>query len=137
MKFTDYKKTDIGSCKVGDLEPVFQHMDSSAPEIWVSMSEVIYITLRENPEFSKISDNALGLCATKLVYQLATDFGGQAFYLPKGVRPMVEAKNSAIVAEFTGHNSKELARKHGVTEMRVRQILAAHRAKGLNTAHQN
>ena len=137
MKFTDYQPIDISACRADELAPISKHMDASAPEIWINLAEMFYLTLRANPELAGVSDDALGLCATQAVYQMATDFGGYGVYLPKGVKPRQAEKSKAIAAEFTGHNSQALAKKYGITDMRVRQILAVHRANVGKPAHQD
>lgn len=137
MKFTDYQPIEISAFRADEIAPISKHMDASAPEIWISLAEMFYLRLRANPELAGVSDDALGLCATQAVYQMATDFGGYGVYLPKGVKPKQAEKNKAIAAEFTGHNSQALAKKYGITDMRVRQILAVHRANVGKPAYQD
>jgi Mor family transcriptional regulator len=42
---------------------------------------------------------------------------------------MLAARDELIWREFNGRNYAELARRHGLTEMRVRQIVAEQRAR--------
>lgn len=51
-------------------------------------------------------------------------WGGQQLYVPKGVG----IRNAKIVAEFTGDNHEDLARRHGITVRTVYDILAIDRA---------
>lgn len=81
MKFTDYQPIDISACRADEIAPISKHMDASAPEIWISLAEMLYLTLRANPALAGVSDDALGLCATQALYQIAMDFGGDTVYL--------------------------------------------------------
>ena len=55
---------------------------------------------------------------------LCTEMGGAAIYLAKGVAVHLSARDRKMCSEFRG-DYKVLARKHGLTEMRVRQIVDA------------
>lgn len=57
--------------------------------------------------------------------RLSEHIGGIAFYFPK-LDTMLRAKrNARIKKEFTGANHKELARKYGLTERWIREIVDA------------
>jgi Mor family transcriptional regulator len=129
MQFTDFKPLDISLTKADELATVALALDSAAPEAWVTVAELAYLVLRASPDLAKVTPTALGLCAAQISYQIAHEIGGQPLYFPKGLRPVKEEKAKAIVAGFTGDNTQELARKHGITGMRVRQILNAHTAR--------
>jgi len=69
----------------------------------------------------------LQVWATQALMQLqhlATQKGGVAVYLAKGVSVHLSARDRLMCAEFRG-DYKLLARKYGLTEMRVRQIVDA------------
>ena len=71
----------------------------------------------------------LARLALALTLGLAQDFGGQPLYIPVGAALMSAAKTRRIVAALCSGNSyAAVARRHGVTERRVRQIEAAWRA---------
>ena len=55
---------------------------------------------------------------------LANQKGGVAVYLAKGVTVHLSARDRKMCAEFRG-DYKTLARRHNLTEMRVRQIVDA------------
>jgi hypothetical protein len=55
---------------------------------------------------------------------LCSEMGGAAIYLAKGVAVHLSARDRLMCAEFRG-DYKALARKNGLTEMRVRQIVDA------------
>ncbi len=66
--------------------------------------------------------------ATMVMMQLqylADVMGGEAIYMAKGVAIHISARDRKMFSEFKGNNHKELARKHGISVMRVRQIVGA------------
>ena len=67
--------------------------------------------------------------ALEQLQYLAQHMGGGGFYLAKGVAAMWAARDEQMWREFSGRNYAELARRHGLTEMRVRQIVAEQRAR--------
>lgn len=64
----------------------------------------------------------LAQLALEQLQYLSGHMGGGGFYLAKGVAAMLAARDELIWREFNGRNYAELARAHGLTEMRVRQI---------------
>lgn len=62
--------------------------------------------------------------ASEVCDELAGEWGGFVVYVPRALL-LMDARNKRICAEFNGKNLRELARKHDLGEMRVRQILQA------------
>lgn len=56
------------------------------------------------------------------VAHAAREIGGRQIYLAK-LAAELAPRDRAIFAEFNGRNHAQLAKKYGLTEMRVRQIL--------------
>ena len=53
------------------------------------------------------------------------EWGGiGSLYIPKGAARKFRNRNAEIWARFTGNNYAELGRRYGLTEMRIRQIIA-------------
>lgn len=48
---------------------------------------------------------------------------GQSLYIPSGANAKTRNRDQQIIAEFNGRNHAELAHKHGISTMRIRQIL--------------
>lgn len=132
MNYADFTPVKAQELNASDLHAVQEAMDPLAPEIWVELAEILYIPLRANPALASVPDEGLAVCVVHAIYQMATELGGNAVYIPKGVKPASGQKKRAIAAQFKGHNHAELALAHGVTQTRVRQILAeqAAAAKG-------
>lgn len=69
------------------------------------------------------SDEAMQI-AVECSEEVRANWGGGHIYVPKGVVEAFRGRNHEIWNEFDGSNYKELARKHDLTEMRIRQIIA-------------
>lgn len=132
MNYADFTPVKTQELNASDLHAVQEAMDPSAPEIWVELAEILYLPLRAAPALASVPDEGLAVCVVHAIYQMATELGGNAVYIPKGVKLASGQKKRAIAAQFKGHNHAELALAHGVTQTRVRQILAeqAAAAKG-------
>ncbi len=124
MNYADFKPVKAHQFNASDLHPVHEAMDPSAPEIWVELAEIMYLALRAAPALASVPDEGLAVGVVHAIYQMATELGGDSVYIPKGTKPVTDQKKRAIAAAFKGHNHAELARAHGVTQTRVRQILA-------------
>ncbi len=60
----------------------------------------------------------------KYVIVLARHFGGGMVYFPKLDKALIRIRDEKIRKEFNGHNYRDLARKYGITESWVREIVA-------------
>lgn len=56
---------------------------------------------------------------------IANEVGGEAIYFAKGLAMHLSARDRELYAKFNGRNHRELAKLYGITETRVRQIIAA------------
>ena len=65
------------------------------------------------------------------VQRLSADFGGTALYIPKGLMAQITQRNRQIYAAFDGRNYLALSLRYGLTEVRVRRIIAAARAEDM------
>lgn len=129
MKFSDYTPINDMQVSAKDLQNVSQQIDPHAPDQWNELAEITYKVLRNCQELEAVPDIEIGLCAIQVVYQFATELGGDAVYMPKGTKPSIEARNAEMLAAFTGDNVNELAREYRITPMRLRQILATEAAR--------
>jgi Mor family transcriptional regulator len=81
-------------------------MDTEPNELsgaWAEMARIIGI------------ERLLALCEV---------FGGTTIYIPKKERVLQHARNEAIRREFDYQNYRQLASKYGLSERRIRQIVA-------------
>lgn len=65
--------------------------------------------------------------AVSIVGKIRENWKGQNLYVPVGLSRKLAARDKEIVAKFNGTNHFELAVEHGVSTMRIRQILWRHR----------
>ncbi len=68
---------------------------------------------------SELDHEAAHAIACSIASEVAKDWGGMQVYVPKGL----SLRDIKIFQEFTGNNHMELARRYGLTEVRVYQIL--------------
>ncbi|RJF96916.1 DNA-binding protein [Noviherbaspirillum cavernae] len=93
--------------KTGD---VIESLADTAAEVLQSVAEM-------RPE------KARGI-GESIAYTFAKREGGRQFYLPKNLVHRLTCRDAEIRKKFTGFNHAELAAEYGVTDMRIRQILA-------------
>ena len=75
------------------------------------------------------NDNTAQQVGQIVAMAISKDWRGQSIYIPRGVSLLAYQRDLQIWREFNGRNYAELARRHGLTEMRVRQIVAEQRAR--------
>ena len=78
--------------------------------------EILYSDLPE--DYAEVADvigleNALALIRAR---------GGESLYVPSRARIELKARDRQIAADFDGANYRELARQHGLSVNRVRQL---------------
>ncbi len=67
-----------------------------------------------------LSESAASALADDVVMELRREYACTRFYVPA---PSREQRNALIRRHFTGHNHHELARRYGISERQVRNIL--------------
>lgn len=70
--------------------------------------------------------------ANEVCDELVGEWGGTAIYLPRRLLATMSKRNEQIFREFGAGGCRELARKYGLSEMRIHQIISAHRAEKKN-----
>lgn len=79
-------------------------------------------------EFRRLADE-IGLEAALELVRL---HGGEGIYIPKVEKVTIQARNRAIRAEFDGSNYRELAQRHKLSVVWVRQVVAGRTDGGLS-----
>lgn len=93
------------------------------PQVWRDLAGVLYAAMA--PLCSdRATRRACAACAVDQVKALAQAFGGRALYIPLGRSVAAVALSDAVRRDFQGHNYREVAAMHHVSEMRVRQIIS-------------
>lgn len=97
--------------------------------------EELYVFLRETI-VSAISRHSTGVSsehaqevAAEVCDELALEWGGTGIYVPRYQPLRQRERNRMIFMEYNGRNLRQLAKKHGISEMRVMQIVKAFRQK--------
>lgn len=97
-------------------------LDDSYPEVLADIARTIHERLMEDPRI-KLAHPIAAEVAMSVAEHVRKNIGGVATYIPRGINYELTLRDREIWAEFNGDNYHELARKHDVTEMRVRQIV--------------
>lgn len=69
-----------------------------------------------------------GDMAAALASRIVSCLGGTTIYIPSATTGNAKTRNLQIYKEFNGHNYGELARKYGLSEKQIRNILSAGKA---------
>ena len=115
---------DLTSIPAADMAALEALIPGDWPAAWCEFAAMFYAGLLLACEPS-ITREAMARVAVEQVLTAAHQIGGRQFYLPSGVVRASRAMASRILEEFRGNNHAELAKQHGVTVMRVRQIVGA------------
>jgi len=70
--------------------------------------------------------------AISIAEKVRQHWKGQSLYIPSGATAKARKRDQQIIADFNGRNHAELAQEHGLSTMRIRQILWRHRSDASN-----
>lgn len=73
-------------------------------------------TLDISPELAEAHGNEVAML-------MATVWGGQMLYMPKGIHLQASKLHQLLFDEFTGRNQRELARKHNLSLAFVYKVI--------------
>lgn len=111
------------------LEPLHAAFDQDFNDKQREFAEVIFLGLMNSGVAKACAPHDLAEAALAVLVQTSHDLGGVAVYVGKLENVRQARMYRAIHASFTGNNHKELALEHGISEMRVRQILSSNQPK--------
>lgn len=63
--------------------------------------------------------------AEDIATDMASHWGGQLIYFPKGKFALLSKRDREIFSKFTGHNHKDLSREYQVSEQHIYRIVKA------------
>lgn len=93
------------------------------PNIWREMAAALYLRLRKSGAIQGDA-RAHAMLAMSLAEAVADAIGGDTIYIPVGHFFHNDARARALIADYTpGMNLAEVARRHGYTPARAKQIL--------------
>ena len=113
-----------------ELAPLHALLDVAYPDNLRTIAEWLYVQLVEDLQLFGLATtpehlDKLALVALRQTERLSAEEGGNALYLNKGVSYRATVRDREMYAQFKGNNINELARAHGITPNRVRQIVGA------------
>ncbi|CAA0097737.1 Uncharacterised protein [BD1-7 clade bacterium] len=121
--------TDINS------DDIYQHLDDIDLEQrkgWPqALSELIDVLAASRLKHGE-EEKAAKRQGLQLALAVAEHFGGMQFYLPKAKHLEQIVRDIQIWQDFDGSNTKELARKYDLTEVRVYGIIREQRRANKN-----
>ncbi len=123
------ERPELSDLTPAEIEPLEALFFDGFPDIWCDLARSQYLTLlmlRDSQTLAELAE-----LAVQLTRGIAQDLGGSQPYIPVGHFFAAGAKAMRIVEGFRGDNHHELAAREGVTESRVRQILAAWRREDI------
>lgn len=123
MSLENFQPVDMTQVSMADLAPLHSVLDEAMTEKQREFAEVAYVGLLGSGVANAVPRELLGLAACAVMFQVAHVLGGATFYIPKIDQLQRVWRERHISANFNGRNYAQLARKHGLSEMRVRQIL--------------
>lgn len=129
MRNTHFTPVDCSRVTPAQLDLIESCFHRSCPEMWFEVALCNFVAMRFSDHARELTDAALAQIAANQVHQFAAWVGGTAFYMPLGKAALHHSRNDSIAAEFNGNNYRTLAKKHGITPMRVRQIMDAQKVK--------
>lgn len=109
------------------MAPLQTLWNEGFPEVWKEISTLLYTELMtEAPQPVALIAPQAAQIAIAQTQKLGRYFGGISVYMPMGVKLDAKTLARRIVEGFSGNNHNELARRHGISSMRVRQIIDTH-----------
>ncbi|MFZ2986626.1 Mor transcription activator family protein [Ideonella sp.] len=128
-----------------DLAVLQALVPADYPERLVEIAVSLFAYLVDNPLTHGMSRQQQAALALGQTEGLRADHGGSMFYFPAAHSYELTLRDRQMIREYTGNNVRALAIKNGLSETRVRQILAAWEAEererrqmklpGLNEGH--
>ena len=122
----DAGQRELQDMSVSEMEPLERLLDDDFPEMWRAMATSLFVFLTDT-ELAGLNADQKARLSIVLTRRLAQDVDGGMRYIPVGFDWKRNQVARAVVEGFTGANVTELARRHGITDTRVRQIIAAWR----------
>jgi Mor family transcriptional regulator len=112
------ERVELQHVSAAELEPLERLFDPKYPDRLREMATVLFLELKARG--TELPPHELALALTERV---SLDLGGGQFYMHKGSSYRLAPRDREIAAEYRGWNLGVLAKKHNLTEMRIRQIV--------------
>jgi Mor family transcriptional regulator len=89
------------------------------PELLEHIGQIVYRDLIERGVHPKIAE----VLALQVGDSICAEVGGTQIYIPRAISYRLSLRDAEIFNEFRGDNYAQLARKHNLSEMQVRNII--------------
>lgn len=89
------------------------------PELLEHIGQLIYRDLIERGVHPKIAEDL----ALQVGDSICAEVGGTQLYIPRAIAYRLSQRDTTIFNEFRGDNYHQLARKWGLSEMQIRNII--------------
>ena len=129
MDIISLKPLHLETLSMQTLAPLHAVLDRDFNEKQREFAEVIFLGLVNSEAARTCAPNVLAEAAMAVLVQMSHDLGGGAVYVGKLDNVRHARMCRAICTKFKGNNHAQLAREHGISEMRVRQILSTNQPK--------
>lgn len=121
-------RTSLAEVTPDVLAPLERLFDDAYPERLREIATCLFLELLDADGLAQLLGvPRLAQLALDQTERLSFDLGGESFYMHRGVRYRLSLRDRQIVDEFNGRNQHQLARQHGLSVMRIYQIIAAWR----------
>lgn len=114
---------DLHAIPLELLRPLTDTLDTAMTDDLRELSEQFFVGMMHSDIAKSCPPDAIAKATVSGIYQACHVLGGRSFYLSKMQNVKREAVYRDIHANFNGRNHAQLAIKHKLTEVRVRQIL--------------
>ena len=93
------------------------------PELLQLIGTEIFVSLMEDPSLKALGEDRLAAMCFRVTEQVRSSVGGTSLYIAKGQQYEVSRRDRQIWQQFRGDNYDALAIEHGLSTMRIRQII--------------
>ena len=106
-----------------ELQPLHAALDPDFNAKQREFAEIVYSGLMTSPLSQSCSTAEIATIAVAVLLQCSHVLGGQTYYFNSLGHLQTAKMRRSILSKFKGNNHLALAREHGVSEVRIRQIL--------------
>lgn len=117
------KPIDMQTLPIQALQPLHDVLDPDLTSDQRELVEQFFVGISNSPVAQACTPEVIAMAAVTVMEQISHVLGGRAYYISKMENLRLARLKRSIHSKFTGNNHRELAREHGITTMRVRQIL--------------
>lgn len=103
---------------------------SKGPELLVDMIQHVSVALAE---LVNMDESQAKQVAREIADRMATHWGGQIIYFPKGLSYKLSHRDREIYERFNGNNHSDLVREYGVSLQWIYKIIKAMRKEDIAT----